>query len=137
MTPAEVIDLIKDAGFGMLATCENGKPRVRPMMPHLDDDGNLLLAVLSRSRTIEQIKTNPNVEICYVDRKMSFARISGTAKVSTDLEKKEKVWNYVPMLRQYFGSVEDPNFVLLEIDTGAVEAMTPRQQKPDTLSLKQ
>jgi len=136
MTTAEVIDLIKDAGYGMLATIEDGKPRNRPMMPHLDDDGNMLLAVLGHSRTIAQIKANPHVEFCFVDRKMNFARISGKASISDDPEKKEKVWNYVPMLRQYFTALDDPNFVLLEINTESVEAMTPRQQKPDVLSLK-
>src|SRR5262245_34838668 len=115
MTKEEAIDLVRDAGYGSLATIENNQPRVRPMMPYLDEDsGNLLLAVLSHSRTIENIKSNPNVEMCYLDRKMSFCRISGKAVVSTDLEKKETVFNNIPMLRQYFSSPEDPNYVLIE-----------------------
>ena len=136
MTRDEVIDLIKDAGYGCLATTEGNQPRVRPMMPHLDDNGNLLLAVLANSRTIEQIKNNPRVEMCYLDRKMCFCRVSGKAAVSDDLEKKQTVFNNIPMLRQYFGSAEDPNFVLIEVDTGSVEAMTPQQKVPDVLTLK-
>jgi general stress protein 26 len=136
MTKQEVIDLIKDAGYGVLCTTEADQPKARPMMPYLDEDGNLLLAVLSHSRTIGQVKTNPKIEFCFIDRKMSFARISGLAKVSNDLEKKEKVWNYIPMLRQYFSGPEDTKFVLLEIETTHVEAMTPHQKAPDVLSLK-
>jgi len=136
MTKDEVIDLVKDAGYGVLATVENNVPKTRPMMPYLADDGNLLIAVLSKARTIGQVKANPNVEMCFIDRKMSFARISGKAKVSEDPEKKQTVWNYIPMLRQYFSGPEDSNFVLLEIDTGTVEAMTPHQSQPDTLKLK-
>ena len=136
MTKQEVIDLIKDAGYGVMSTVEDGQPKARPMMPYLDEDGNFLLAVLGHSRTIGQIKVNPKVEFCFIDRKMSFARISGLAKVSTDLEKKERVWNYIPMLRQYFSGPEDANYVLIEIDTTKVEAMTPHQKKPDILSLK-
>lgn len=136
MNKEEVIDLIKDAGFGFLATAEGNQPRVRPMMPYLTEDGNLLLAVLSSLRTVSQIKKNPLVEICYVDRKMSFCRISGKASVSSDPEKKEAVWNNIPMLRQYFSSTQDPNFTLIEIDTATVEVMTPAHKKPDILSLK-
>ena len=136
MTKQDVIDLIKDAGYGVLATCANDQPKARPMMPFLDEDGNLLLAVLGHSRTINQVKANPRVEFCFIDRKMSFARISGLASVSTNLEKKERVWNYIPMLRQYFTGPQDANFVLIEIDTKTVEAMTPHQRQPDVLSLK-
>jgi general stress protein 26 len=136
MTKDEVIDLIRDAGYGVLATVHGNAPKARPMMPYLADDGNLLLAVLNHSRMITQIKENPMVEMCFIDRKMCFARISGNARISPDLEKKQLVWNNIPMLRQYFGGPQDPNFVLIEIETGSIEAMTPQQRKPDVLTLK-
>ena len=137
MTKEEIIDLIKDAGFGFLATTENNQPRVRPMMPYLTDEGMLLIALLPHSRTIPQIKKNPLVEICYVDRKMCYCRITGKASLSEDVEKKESVWNNVAMLRQYFSGPQDPNFKLLEVDTGTVEAMSPTQRDPDVVSLKE
>lgn len=136
MNKEEVIDLIKDAGYGFLATTEGKQPKVRPMMPYLTDEGNLLLALLSHSRTILQIKENPLVEICYVDRKMCFCRISGKASISTDLEQKGTVWNNVPMLRQFFSGPQDPNFVLVVINPGTIEAMSPTQKQPDILSLQ-
>ena len=136
MTKDEAIDLIKDAGFGFLATTQGKQPRVRPMMPYLTDDGDLLLALLPQSRTIQQIKENPLVEICYVDRKMCYCRVSGKATVSDDPEKKEAVWNNVPMLRQYFSGPQDPQFVLIEINTETAEVMSPTQKAPDFLSLK-
>jgi len=131
-----IIDMIKDAGFGCLATMEGNQPRVRPMMPHLSDDGKLLLAVLSHSRTIPQIGGNPNVEICYIDRKMCFCRITGKASLSQDLGKKELVWNNIPMLRNYFTSPTDTNYVLLEIESETIEVMTPTQKSPDKFNFK-
>ena len=136
MTKDEAIDLIKDAGFGFLATTEGKQPRVRPMMPCLTEEGNLLLALLANSRTISQAKENPLVEICFVDRKMCFCRITGKASVCNDIEKKEIVWNNVPMLRQYFSGPQDQKFILLEIDTNTIEAMSPTQKTPDVLTLK-
>ena len=136
MTKEEAIDLIKDAGYGFLATTEGKQPKVRPMMPFLTEEGELLLALLSHSRTIPQIKENPLVEVCYVDRKMCFCRLSGRAKISSDLTKKETVWNNIPMLRQYFSGPEDPNFSLAEIEILTAEAMTPWQKRSDQISFK-
>ncbi len=135
MNKEEVIDLIKDAGFCLLATSEDNQPRVRPMMPYLTEDNQLLLALLERSRTITHIKKNPKVELCFVDRKMWYCRISGTATISDDKDKKEILWNNIPMLKQYFGGVEDSNFVLALIEINEVEAMTPHQKEPEMINI--
>ncbi|MBI5415643.1 MAG: pyridoxamine 5'-phosphate oxidase family protein [Candidatus Omnitrophica bacterium] len=134
MKKEEVIDLIRDAGFGYLATLEGDQPRVRPMMPYLvEDTGEILVALLGRSRSIEQIRKNPRVELCFVDRKMWYCRIAGQARITTDIEKKTILWENIPMLKQYFGGPQDPDFVLAEIKIDAVEAMTPHQKTPDKI----
>ena len=133
MTKDDAIDIIHDAGFGFLATTDGDRPHVRPMMPYLTDNDELLLALLGRSRTIEHIRSNPNVEFCFVDRKMSYCRITGPAKTSTDMEKKMLVFNGIPMLRQYFAQPEDPNFVLVQIEIQKIEAMTPYQKSPEVI----
>ena len=135
MTTEEAIDIIRDAGFGYLATLEGNQPKVRPMMPYLTEDGELLLAMLGRSRTIPQIKANGNVEVCFVDRKMWYARVTGTAVLSNDLEKKKIVFENVPMLRQYFAGPEDANYHLAIITIKAVEAMTPHGRLPEQIAL--
>ncbi len=135
MIKDEVIDLIKDSGFGTLATMDGNQPRVRPMMPFLTEDNQLLIALLSRSRTIDQIRRNPQVEMCFVDRKMWYCRCAGKGKITTNIEKKTLVFNHVPMLRQYFASPDDPNFVLLEISIDSMEAMTPHQKQPESIPL--
>ena len=67
---------------------------------------------------------------------MCFCRIAGIAQVSGDLEKKEIVWNNIPMLRNYFSGPADPNYVLLEIDSTTIETMTPTQKAPDKVTFK-
>ena len=135
MEKEEAIDIIRDAGFGFFATSEGGQPHVRPMMPYLTEEGELLLALLGRSRTIPEIKANPKVEICFVDRKMWYARITGTATISTDAAKKNIVFENVPMLRQYFAGPQDPNYHLAVIEIKSVEAMTPHSRLPEQISL--
>ena len=135
MNKEEAIDIVKDAGFGFLATMEGDQPRVRPMMPYLSGDGELLLALLGRSRTIPEIKANPHVELCFVDRKMWYCRVRGTAQISNDITKKESVFENVPMLRQYFAGPQDPNFHLAVITITGVEAMTPHSRAPERITL--
>jgi len=138
MTKEEVLDIIKDAGFGFLATVEGEQPRVRPMMPVLTDDGKkLLLALLKRSRTIPQVQANPRLEVCFVDRKMWYCRVAGKGSISDNLDNKTFVWNSIPMLRQYFSGPEDENYVLMEIDIESVEAMTPHQKNPEFIDLSE
>ena len=136
MNSQEAIDLIRDAGYGLLATTEGKQPRVRPIMPYLADDGRLLVALLGRSRSIAQVESNPQVEICFVDRKMWYCRIAGKATISNNPDDKETLWNNIPMLKQYFGGPQDPNFKLMAIDVTEAEAMTPHQKIPENVNLK-
>ncbi len=135
LTKEQAIDIIREAGFGFFATVEGQQPRVRPMMPYLTEEGELLLAMLGRSRTIAQIKANPHVEICFVDRKMWYCRVTGKAQISTEIGKKQLVFENVPMLRQYFAGPEDPNFYLAVVTIEALEAMTPHSRVPETIAL--
>ena len=134
MTKNDALDIMQDAGFGFLATSDGNQPCVRPMMPYLTDDNELLLALLGRSRTIEHVRANPNVEFCFVNRQMAYCRITGSARISTDAEKKLQVFTAIPMLRQYFAQPEDPNFVLVQIEIKKMEAMTPHQKNPETIT---
>lgn len=135
MNKEEAIDLIRDAGYGVLATTEGNQPHVRPMMPYLTEDGRFLVALLARSRTIPQVKENPLVEICFVDRKMWYCRISGKATIADSTDDKQILWDNIPMLKQYFGGIDDPNFVLMQVEIANVEAMTPHQKEPENVSL--
>ena len=105
------------------------------MMPYLSEDGEFLLALLGRSRAIPQIKANPNVEVCFVDRKMWYCRVTGTAEVSDDASKKALVFENVPMLRQYFAGPQDPNYHLAVVTIKSVEAMTPHSRLPEQIPL--
>ncbi|MFH1360796.1 MAG: pyridoxamine 5'-phosphate oxidase family protein [Candidatus Omnitrophota bacterium] len=130
MTKQNVIDLVKDAGYGFLATDEGNQPRVRPVGPYLSEDGELLIAILSHSRSIQQIQKNPMVELCFVDRKMAFCRITGQAKISQDAGKRETVWNHVPQLKQYASGPQDKIFTLVEVNISAAESMSPSDKTP-------
>ncbi|MBF0521719.1 MAG: pyridoxamine 5'-phosphate oxidase family protein [Candidatus Omnitrophica bacterium] len=133
MTKQDVIDIIKDTQYCILGTIEGGCPKIRPMSPYLTTDGELLVALLPGVRTIKQIKENPMVELCYVDRRMNFCRLSGKAKIVDSLDKKTILWDNIPSMKMYFAGPQDPNFTLMVVSINHVEAMSPHDMQPETI----
>lgn len=109
----DVKQMIKDAGLGYLATVEGNEPRVRPLMPAMFNDGTILAATAKGSPKLAQLEKNDNFEICFIDKKLSQVRIRGKVSFSDDIKKKEWLANAVPMLRSYFPTADDPNYVLM------------------------
>jgi uncharacterized pyridoxamine 5'-phosphate oxidase family protein len=134
MDKQSAIDLIRDAGFGFLATADGDQPRVRAVAPYLTEEGTILVASFINRRSISQIQKNPNVELCFVDRKMSYCRLAGKAKATSDKEKRQLAWDNMPMLRQYFSGPEDQNMVLMEIKIDQAEAMATTDRTPQNIS---
>ncbi|MEW6170375.1 MAG: pyridoxamine 5'-phosphate oxidase family protein [Candidatus Omnitrophota bacterium] len=115
MNMDELRQVVKDAGLGYLATIEGSQPRVRPVMPAMFNDGTILVATAKGTPKLSQIEKNNNFEICFVDQRLSQVRIQGKGAINNDIKKKEWLSNAVPMLRSYFPTPDDPNFVLLEL----------------------
>ena len=113
MSIDEVKQIIKESGIGYFATIEDGKPRVRPIMPGMFEDNTLLAATQKGTPKLQQLEKNNSFEICFIDSKLSQVRIRGEVSISDDIDKKGWLGNAVPMLRTYFPTDDDPNYVLL------------------------
>lgn len=123
MSIESVREIINDAGMAFVATQDGNQPRVRPMMSILTDDNKILTSTFQQARKLKQIKNNPKIELCFVDKKLNHCRIEGLISISEDKSKKEYLFNKQPILRQFFQSSDDPNFVLLEIKPSRIEMM--------------
>lgn len=123
MSLDQVKDIIADAGMAYLATDDNGQPRVRPMMALWSDDNTILTSTFAVARKMKQIQENPKVEACFVNKRLDHCRIEGRIAISDDKPKKKMLFMKVPILRQFFPSSDDPNFVLLEIKPSKIEMM--------------
>lgn len=109
----------------MLATVdEENKPRVRPVSPvRVDDDFTVFVANLASYHKTAEIAANPAVELAYLSADHDQVRITGTAVVETDTEVIEEIWQKNPLLKQYLGSPENPEFILYRIDPERVRFM--------------
>ena len=101
--------------FPQLATIDGDQPRVRPVSPVRTEGFTVYIANLrSYHKTIE-IAANPRVELCYLDEHHDQVRISGLAEVVSDRALLQEIWDSNPLLRQYLGSLDNPELVLYRI----------------------
>ena len=109
--------------FPYLATIDGDQPRVRPVSPVKTDGFTVYVANLRGYHKTEEIAANPRVELCYLDEKHDQVRITGVAVVVTDRPVLEEIWNENPLLRQYLGSLDNPELIVYRIVPSRVRFM--------------
>ena len=115
--PALAHGVIKAAKFPMLATVDQkGRPRVRPVSPvRVDDNFTIYVANLASYKKTAEIEANPHVELAYLAPDHDQLRIQGTAERVTDANLIGEIWEANPLLKQYLGSPDNPEFILYRI----------------------
>lgn len=125
--PAQLPELaakvIKDAKFPMLATMDGDQPRLRPVSPVRVDGFTIYIANLKSYAKTAQIKSNPKVELCYMDADHNHVRITGIAKVLEDRPLLEDIWNKNRLLEHYLGSIDNPELVVYKVEPVRVRYM--------------
>lgn len=98
--------------FPMLATIDGDQPRLRPVSPVKTDGFTIYIANLRAYHKTVEIAANPRVELCYMDDGHNQVRIAGLAEVVTDRPLLEEIWHHNPLLRQYLGSLDNPQLIV-------------------------
>jgi hypothetical protein len=62
-----------------------------------------------------EIAANPKVELGYLDEHHDQVRVTGTAVVVEDLAVLQSIWEENPLLRNYLGSLENPDLIIYRI----------------------
>jgi general stress protein 26 len=101
--------------FPCLATCDGDQPRLRPVSPVKTERFTVWIANLKSYRKTVEIAANPKVELCYVDATHNQVRITGIAEIITDRESLEAIWQSNPLLRQYLGTVDNPELIVYRV----------------------
>jgi general stress protein 26 len=125
--PSQVRELalrvIREDRFPVLATIDGNQPRVRPVSPVRTEGFTVYVANLRLYHKTVEIEANPNVELCYVDQGHNQVRLSGVAEVLTDRPLLAEIWNANPLLRQYLGSLDNPQLIVYRIRPTRVRYM--------------
>lgn len=111
------------AKFPMLATLDGDQPRLRPVSPVRTDGFTVYVANLRDYHKTAEIAANPRVELCYLDPRHDQVRITGVAEVLDDRPLLEQIWNENPLLRNYLGSIDNPDLIVYRIRPNRVRFM--------------
>jgi general stress protein 26 len=109
--------------FPYLATLDGDQPRVRPVSPVKTDGFTVYVANLRSYHKTAEIDANPKVELCYLDDGHDQVRITGIAEIVADAALLQEIWDGNPLLRQYLGSINNPELILYRIKPTRVRFM--------------
>ena len=115
--------VLEDDHFPYLATLDGDQPRLRPVSPVRTEDFTVYVANLRRYHKTAEIEANPKVELCYMDKGHNQVRITGVAEVLTDLSQLRQIWDDNPLLRQYLGSLDNPELLVYRVVPNRVRYM--------------
>ena len=115
--------MLADDRFPYLASMEGDQPRLRPVSPVRTEGFTVYVANLRSYCKTAEIAANPKVELCYLDEGHDQVRITALAEVMDDRETLESIWNENPLLRQYLGSVDNPELIIYRMKPARVRFM--------------
>ena len=140
IAPDQVAELamgvVKRDRFPYLATIDGDQPRLRPVSPVRTDEFTVYVANLRAYHKTVEIAANAKVELCYLDEDHDQVRITGTAEVVTDRELLESIWEANPLMRQYLGSIDNPQLIVYRIVPSQVRFMREWALEYHEVSLK-
>ena len=115
--------VVKADRFPHLATTDGGQPRIRPVSPVRTDGFTVYVANLRSYHKTAEIEAEPRVELCYLDDHHDQVRITGVAEVVTDRTLLQEIWDDNPLLRQYMGTIDNPELIVYRIRPNRVRYM--------------
>ena len=125
--PSEVtglaLEVVRQDHFPYLASIDGDQPRVRPVSPVRTDGFVVYVANLRGYHKTQEIAANPKVELCYLSRSHDQVRITGVANVVDDADLLQQIWDENPLLRNYLGSIDNPDLIVYRIDPTKVRFM--------------
>jgi len=121
--PELAMNVLQKDRFPYLATIDGDQPRLRPVSPVRTDGFVVYVANLRSYHKTVEIQANPKVELCYVDESHDQVRLTGVAETVTDRALLEEIWNDNPLLRQYLGSIDNPELIVYRIVPSRVRFM--------------
>ena len=102
---------------------DGDQPRLRPVSPVRTDGFTVYVASLRRYHKTGEIAKNPKVELCYLNAAHDQVRLTGRADVVQERPILEEIWESNPLLRQYMGTLENPELIVYRIVPNRIRFM--------------
>jgi general stress protein 26 len=126
----KILDVIRGTHIAAVATVgERGAPAVRHMVLTGLEDLMLVGGARADSDTVAQLRRTPYAGIAIWSQKEftdPYVQMQALGGVHEDAGTKRAYWN--PTWAQYFGSVDNPEFVVLLFRPESIEYYDPKAQ---------
>ncbi|ADD68861.1 pyridoxamine 5'-phosphate oxidase-related FMN- binding protein [Denitrovibrio acetiphilus DSM 12809] len=125
---SETLDFLKTNKVFYMATASQGEPHVRPMGFVMEYQNKLAFCTSNVKDMYAQMKENPNVEMCCVDKDYNTLRLCGKAVFCTSAESQQKALDVMPDLARMY-SVNDGKFEIFLLEDAKAECHTMSGEK--------
>ena len=115
MSMDRVKSLMKEVGWGTLATTDGKTVGVRPMGGRAWFGEELWCATSGASEKVAQLRAVPYAEYCFCKPDGEHVRLAGPCSISTDNDDKLKLYQAVPLLKNYIANPADPDYVVIRM----------------------
>ena len=115
MSMDRVKSLMKETGWGTLATTNGKTVGCRPMGGWAWFGEELWCATSGASDKVAQLRAVPYAEYCFCKPEGEHVRIAGPCSISTDNDAKLKLYQAVPLLKNYIQDPSDPDYVVIRM----------------------
>lgn len=130
----KILDIVSQphlAGFATITA--DGKPWVRYVVAHGDDNLTLRFATDKRSRKVAHIQKTPEVHlnagVTDPANARTYVQIQGTAQFVTDQGERNAFWH--DDLKKYFSGPADPNYGIVMVTACRIELYTMGTLEPE------
>ena len=115
MSFEEVKALMKEVGWGILATTDGKKVGARPMGGWARMGNELWCATGNSSNKIAQLRKVPYAEYCFCAKEGKHVRIFGPCKISSNDDDKLRLYEAVPILKNHIKDPRSPDYVVVRM----------------------
>jgi len=131
----EVKAFMKEVGWGFLATTNGDRASVRPVGGCGWFGKEFWCATgLKDAKTVD-IEKVPHVEYCFADKEGKHIRLSGKCSVSTEKADKQELLDLLPVMKQYVGDADNPDYVVLRLKPERIRYMGSDEMQYKEVSL--
>jgi len=115
----EALAMLEKGKFVFLATCDGGKPHVRPFGFMGQHEGKLWFCTATNKAVYTQLSHNPNVELAVTTvPDMLTLRIEGQAAFEDNKAVKKAILEKSDVVRSLYKTPDNPIFVVFSIAHG-------------------
>lgn len=100
----------------------DGEAKVRPIMYYFEENGKLYFCTSNKKPMFRELQANPKFELTAASPEFVWLRITGEVEFIDDLKIKQKVIDSNDLVKELYGSGDNPDFEVFTISGKATIA---------------